>query len=181
MHHAGDSCMWYCGGTVQGLCLYTLAMLWWHCTGTLSVHVSDTLVANYRHFVHVSDTVMAKYRHFVHVSDTVVAQYRLFACTRQRYCGGTVQGLCLYTSAILGGTVQGLCLHTSAILWWHCTGTLSVYVSDTVMALYRDFACIRQRYCDGTVQGLRLYTSAILWWHSTGTSPVYVSDTVVPL
>jgi hypothetical protein len=111
--------------------------------------------------------------------DIVVAKYRDrgFACTRQRYCGGNVQG-------------QGLCLYTSAIMWWQSTGTgtLPVHVSDNVVAKYRDlpvhfsdnvvakyrdrdFACTRQRYCGGKVQGqgIRLYTSAILWWQSTGT------------
>jgi hypothetical protein len=44
---------------------------------------------------------VTKYRDFVHLSDTVVTKYRDFACTHQRYCGGKVQGLCLYTSAIL--------------------------------------------------------------------------------
>ena len=86
-------------------------------------------------------------------SNIVVTPYRDFACTRQRYCGGIVQGLGLYISAIL---------------WWHSTGSLPVHVSDIVVAQYRDFAFTRQRYCGGTVQGLCLYTSAILWWHSTG-------------
>jgi hypothetical protein len=57
--------------------------------------------------------------------DTVVTPYRDrdFACTRQPYCGGKVQG-------------QGLCLYTSAILWWQSTGTgaLPVHVSDIVVA-----------------------------------------------
>ena len=78
--------------------------------------------------------------------DIVVVEYRDrgFACTRQQYCSGKVQG-------------QGLCLYTSAILWWQSTGTgtLPVHVSNTVVAKYRDraFACTRQRYCGGKVQG----------------------------
>jgi len=99
--------------------------------------------------------------------DTVVAKYRDFACTPQRYCGGTVQGLCLshLSNTVVaqdrhiactrqrycGGTVQGLCLYTAAILWWHSTGTLPVHVSDTVVAQDRHFACTRQQYCGGTV------------------------------